>query len=148
MPVNLFSMDDQTADRSALARSFLQAVWGSDWQACRAMLSEAAVYEDPLLEAPIIGREPIIETFKLCHAWGRLDPRLKQVFSGGKMAAAEFRVHGTVIKALLDLPQSAVGKEFDFAECDIFEFDDQNLIKRMTIYADVASFMKQIGVTG
>ena len=64
------------------------------------------------------------------------------------MAAAEFRVRGTVIAALLDLPQSAVGKSFDFAECDIFEFDEQNRIVRMTIYADVVSFMKQIGAAG
>ncbi len=138
-------MNRKTADRSALARSFLQGIWASDWEVCRSLLSENAIYEDPLLDAPIIGREPILDTFKLCHAWGRLAPRLKHVFSEGQMAAAEFRVQGTVIAALLDLPQSAVGKEFDFAECDIFEFDEANRIRRMSIYADVASFRKQIG---
>ncbi len=138
-------MDDQAVDFPELARSFLRAVWGSDWGLCRRMLSEKAVYEDPLLEAPVIGREPIIETFKLCHAWGRLAPSLKRVFGGGRLAAAEFRVRGTVIAALLDLPQSAVGKSFDFAECDVFEFDGENRIARMSIYADVVSFMKQIG---
>ena len=141
-------MDNKTADWSALARSFLRGVWGSDWDLCRAMLAEKAVYEDPLLDAPVIGREQIIETFKLCHAWGRLDPILKQAFGGSRMAAAEFRVRGTVIAALLDLPPSAVGKSFDFAECDVFEFDDRNRIVRMSIYADVVSFMKQIGAAG
>ena len=32
-------------------------------------------------------------------------------------------------------------------ECDVFEFDEMSRIIRMSIYADVASFLKQVGAS-
>ncbi len=139
-------MKRQEQDTAGLARRFLEDVWASRWESCRDRLGERAVYEDPLLEDPVTGRDPIIDTFKLCHAWGILSPVLKNVFASGSMAAAEFQVKGRVKAALLGMPESAVGKSFDFPECDVFEFDGSGRIVRMTIYADVAGFMKQVGM--
>lgn len=139
-------MNHQRQNRTNLVQSFLQGVWESRWDVCLPILSEKAIYEDPLLDSPVLGRDAIIDTFKLCHAWGDLKPVLKNVFGDDRMVAAEFQVKGNVKAAMLGIPESAVGKSFDFAECDVFEFNDRNLIARMTIYADVAGFLKQLGM--
>jgi hypothetical protein len=43
------------------------------------------------------------------------------------------------------MSDSVVGKEFDFAEADVFEFDDSGRVVRETIYADVYTLMRQLG---
>jgi ketosteroid isomerase-like protein len=53
-------------------------------------------------------------------------------------------VIGTVTAAADGIPESSVGRAFDFAETDVFHVADGEIV-RMSIYADVVSFQQQIG---
>jgi hypothetical protein len=90
------------------------------------------------------GRDAIIEVFKFCHSWATLKPTLQALFGDGKRFCAEIRVAGTIIAAVEGIPDASVGRAFDFAEADVFDVEADQ-IKRMSIYADVVGFQKQIG---
>ena len=61
------------------------------------------------------------------------------------LVAAELRIAGRVTAAIDELPPDAVGKQFSFAETDVFELREDGLVGRMSIYADTMTFMKQVG---
>ncbi len=123
---------------------FLRAFWQCDWDICSSMLALDAVYEDPLLDEPVRGRSDILDVFRFCHAWAALDPRLRTLFGDGQQFCAELRVVGTVIAAADGIPESSVGRGFDFAEADVFQVNDGQIV-RMSVYADVVGFHRQIG---
>lgn len=123
--------------------AFLRAFWRSDWNTCSSMLSRNAVYEDPLLEQPVRGRKAILETLKFCHSWADLEPRLVSLFGDGRLFCAELRITGRITNAVEGIPARSVGKSFDFAEADVFH-GAGGVIQRMSIYADVVGFQKQI----
>lgn len=106
--------------------------------------ADDAVLEDPLLPEPCRGKEAIFETFEFCHAWANLAPELKLTFASGLRATAEFVVKGTVISPLEGYPHGVVGAPFEFGEVDVFEFDPEGRIVRMSIYADVLGFDRQL----
>ncbi len=108
------------------------------------MLALHCIYEDPLLDEPVRGRSDILDVFRFCHSWASLDPQLRTVFGDGERFCAELRVTGTVITAADGIPESSVGRSFDFAEADVFQVEDGQIV-RMSVYADVVSFQKQIG---
>jgi steroid delta-isomerase-like uncharacterized protein len=122
---------------------FLRAFWESRWDACEQMLAPDAVYEDPLLDEPVRGRAQILEVFKFCHKWARLDPQLRAVLGDGRRFCAELRVRGTVIESVESIPPTSLGKSFDFAEADVFDVES-GMITRMSIYADLVTFQRQI----
>jgi hypothetical protein len=124
---------------------FLRAFWSSDWDTCGPMLALDAIYEDPLLDEPVGGRGNILAVLRFCHSWSALDPRLRSLFGDGERFCAELRVIGTVTAAADGIPESSVGRAFDFAETDVFHVADGEIV-RMSIYADVVSFQQQIGV--
>ena len=43
------------------------------------------------------------------------------------------------------LPEDVVGKQFDFVEADVFEFDSDGKIRRESIYPDALTLMRQLG---
>jgi hypothetical protein len=65
-------------------------------------------------------------------------------FASGAYATAEFVVKGTVTTPLDGYPPEIVGAPFRFGEVDVFEFDADGRIVRMSIYADVAGFDRQL----
>ena len=83
-----------------------------------------------MLEQPVEGKAEILKTFKYCHEWGELSPRITSIFASGPFAAAEFVVAGRVRQPLDGYPPSVVGAHFEFAEADIFEFNGDGLVKR------------------
>lgn len=125
-------------------RTFLHAFWNSDWEQILDLLAESAVYEDPLLDEPVQGKQAIKEVFEYCHDWADIDGEIRSVFGSGNMVVAELRIRGTMTKPIGDMPTSVVGKRFDFSEADVFEFDDDGKVVRETIYPDAFSMMKQL----
>jgi steroid delta-isomerase-like uncharacterized protein len=122
---------------------FLRAFWQSEWASCATMLAADAIYEDPLLDGPVSGRDNVLDVLRFCHSWSALEPRLRSLFGDGEYFCAELRVIGTITAAADGIPASSVGRTFDFAETDVFHVLEGE-IARMTIYADVVSFQQQI----
>jgi hypothetical protein len=133
-------------DHCADVRDLLHAFWDSDWPRCMARYADGAVYEDPLLPEAVHGKQGILGILKYCHSWGTYRGEILSVFSTDRFATAELRIRGRVTSTPAGMPPSVVGKEFDFAECDVFEFDATGLVVRESIYADVYSFMQQMGL--
>jgi hypothetical protein len=131
------------AKRAKLVADLLQRFWQSDWS-IMSHFAEEALLEDPLLPEPCRGKEEILQTFEFCHAWAELAPELRLTFASGRYAMAEFVVKGTVINPLDGYPAEVVGAPFDFGEVDVFEFGDDGRILRMSIYADVVGFDRQL----
>ena len=134
------------SDRSADIRRMLKAFWASDWDTAMALFADDAIYEDPLLAAPARGKQAILDVFKYCHQWGRLDGEIRSCFSDGHSAVAELRIRGTMIAPAEGMPSDVVGRRFDFVEADVFEFNAAGKIARETIYPDVHTFLQQIGL--
>ncbi len=128
---------------TAEIETFLRAFWRSDWGTCSSLLADDAVYEDPLLERPVRGREAILATLEFCHSWAELEPRLVSLFGDGELFCAELRIAGKVTKAVEGIPARSVGRSFDFAEVDVFQ-SAGGAIRRMSIYADVVGMQRQI----
>ena len=55
------------------------------------------------------------------------------------------RILGTVTSPPQGMTNAVIGKEFDFIEADVFEFDEHDRIVRQTIYADALTLMNQLG---
>ncbi len=126
-------------------RDLLAAFWESRWDDCIAHFSVDALYEDPLLPEPVHGKQGILDIFKYCHSWGTYRGEIRGIFCTDRLATAELRIRGRVTSPPDGMPDSVVGKEFDFAEADVFEFDDSGRVVRETIYADVYTLMRQLG---
>ena len=126
-------------------RDLLQAFWTSDWDALMPLFADDAVYEDPLLPEPVRGRDEIQRVLAYCHAWAAFHNDIRTVFGTDRLVAAELRIAGRVTAAIDELPPNAVGKQFSFAETDVFELREDGLVGRMSIYADTMTFMKQVG---
>lgn len=136
------------ADTCTHIRDLLHAFWASDWKTLMPRFAEDAVYEDPLLPAPVRGRDEIQRVLAYCHHWATFNNEIRTVFGSGRMVAAELRIVGRVTATIDELPPDVVGKPFSFAETDIFELDENGLVSRMSIYADTMSFMRQVGGWG
>lgn len=126
----------------------LRAFWASDWDATMAPFAEDAVYEDPLLAEPAVGKTAILEVFRYCHEWGRLQGSIRNLIESDRCVAAELRIQGTVIGPIEGMSPNVVGKTFDFVEADVFEFNAEGLITRETIYPDVGTLLKQLDEPG
>jgi len=129
--------------REELVRQLLERFWASDWTVMD-LFADDVILVDPMLPQPVEGKAEILKTFKYCHEWGELSPRITNIFASGPFAAAEFIVAGRVRQPLDGYPPSVVGAQFEFAEADTFEFNADGLVKRMSIYADVAGFDRQM----
>ncbi len=134
------------SDHSTNIRQMLEAFWASDWEKAMVFFADEAVYEDPLLTEPARGKEAILAVFKYCHQWGRLEGAIRSCFSGDHFAVAELRIRGTMIAPAEGMPPEVVGKRFDFVEADVFELNSAGKIVRETIYPDVYTFLRQIGL--
>ncbi len=130
---------------TAAVRQLLEAFWVSDWERTMEHFADDAVYEDPLLPAPAAGKVAILDVFKYCHQWGRLEGEIRNIFGSGNLVVAELRLRGTVIGPIEGLPEDVVGKQFDFVEADVFEFDSDGKIHRESIYPDALTLMRQLG---
>lgn len=129
----------------AAVRGLLEAFWSKDWGRVMASFAEEASYEDPLLPGPVRGKEAILQVFQYCHEWGSYRGEITNIFGGDNFAVAELRIRGTVRKPPEGMPESVVGKSFDFVEADVFEFNSEGKIIRETIYADALTLMRQLG---
>ncbi len=134
------------SDHSADIRQMLEAFWVSDWEKAMAFFADDAIYEDPLLPEPARGKEAILAVFQYCHQWGRLEGEIRSCFGGGGFAVAELRIRGTMIAPAEGMPPEVVGRRFDFVEADVFELNSAGKIVRETIYPDVHTFLRQIGL--
>ena len=132
-------------DRAQVVRNLLEEFWASNWGVIE-RFAEDAVLEDPMLPEPVRGKTEILATFKFCHEWAHLRPEIKSVVADDHLAAAEFVVKGTVRTPLDGYGEAAVGAEFAFGETDVFEFDTKGLVRRMSIYADVSGFNRQLEI--
>lgn len=129
--------------REEFVRQLLEEIWESRWEVME-RFADDCVLEDPLMPGPVHGKQALLETFMLCHTWSDLRPELRSVLASGKFAAAEFVVRGRITAPFDGIPAGAVGTEFAFAETDVFEFDEVGRVARMSIYADVVGFNRQI----
>jgi hypothetical protein len=132
-----------TQPREEVVRALLEEFWSSRWEVIE-RFADDCLLEDPLLPEPVRGKGAVLETFKLCHAWADLRPELRSVCASGRHAAAEFVVRGRITNAVEGIPEAAVGADFAFGETDVFEFDEAGLVARMSIYADVVGFNRQL----
>jgi hypothetical protein len=133
------------SDHCAEVSDLLHAFWYSNWERCMSHFADDALYEDPLLPEPVRGKQGILDIYKYCHSWGTYRGEIRQVFCTDRLATAELRIRGKVTSPPAGMPDSVVGKEFDFAEADVFEFDSAGNVIRESIYADVYTFMQQMG---
>jgi hypothetical protein len=125
--------------------SYLGAFWELRWDDLLAHLDDRAVYVDPLLPAPVEGKEAICDVLVYCHEWGEYTGELVSIFGSDTHVAAELRIRGRVVKPPEGMSETVVGKTFDFVECDVFELNAEKKIVRQTIYADALSLQHQIG---
>jgi steroid delta-isomerase-like uncharacterized protein len=124
---------------------YLDAFWASRWNEVLDCLSDDAIYVDPLLSEPVRGKAAIRDVLAYCHEWGDYQGELVSLFGSDRLVAAELRITGRVKSAPEGMSEAVVGKEFDFAECDVFELDERGRIARQTIYADGLSLERQLG---
>jgi hypothetical protein len=124
---------------------YLSAFWELRWDDLVALLDDRAVYVDPLLPAPVEGKDAICEILVYCHEWGEYSGELVSIFGSETHVAAELRIRGRVVKPPEGMSETVVGKSFDFIECDVFELNAEKRIVRQTIYADALSLQQQIG---
>jgi steroid delta-isomerase-like uncharacterized protein len=132
-------------DLGVTVERFLSAFWDSRWEELMGYLADDAVYVDPLLPAPVRGKGAIRDVLAYCHDWGTYRGEITNLFGSGRHVTAELRIVGTVKKPPEGMSQAVVGKEFDFIEADVFEFDANGRIARETIYADALTLMRQLG---
>ena len=133
------------ADLTDHVRDLLVAFWQGDWDRTMEHFADDAIYEDPLLDEPVRGKQGILDVFKYCHAWGRIEGEIRSLVGDDRLAVAELRIRGTVIGPIDGLPDDVLGRNFDFAEADVFEFDAEGKVRRETIYPDVTRLMRQLG---
>ena len=133
------------SDRCEIVRRFLEAFWESRWEEVTGYLAEDALYVDPLLPEPVRGRDGIRDVLAYCHEWGTYRGEIASLFGSGAFVTAELRVTGSVRRPPEGMSEAVVGKEFDFIEADVFEFDGDDRIVRETIYADALTLMHQLG---
>jgi len=132
-------------DRCQLVARFLDDFWGSRWKEVLDRLAEDALYVDPLLPEPVRGRDAIRDVLAYCHEWGSYRGEIRNLFGSGSFVTAELRITGAVTSPPQGMTAAVVGKEFDFLEADVFEFDEHDHIVRETIYADALTLMTQLG---
>jgi SnoaL-like domain len=128
-----------------IVASYLSAFWELRWDDLVVHLDDRAVYVDPLLAAPVHGKDAICEILVYCHEWGEYNGELVSIFGSDTHVAAELRIRGRVVKPPEGMSETVVGKTFDFVECDVFELNAEKRIVRQTIYADALSLQQQIG---
>ena len=126
-------------------RDLLGAFWQGDWDRTMQHFADDAVYEDPLLTDPVRGKDGILDVFKYCHDWGRIEGEIRSLVGDDRIAIAELRIRGAVIGPIEGLPDDVLGRTFDFAEVDVFEFDADGKVRRETIYPDLTTLMRQLG---
>ncbi len=131
--------------KSVQVEALLRAFWASDWPTTMQAFHEDAVYEDPLLPEPAVGKTAILDVFRYCHEWGQIEGEIHNLIEAECCVVAELRIRGIVIGRIKGMSPDVVGKTFDFAEADVFEFDSAGRIRRETIYPDVVTLMKQLG---
>ena len=133
------------SDRCDIIRRFLSAFWDSRWEELLGYLADDALYVDPLLPEPVRGKAAIRDVLAYCHDWGEYRGEILNVFGSGPFVTAELRIRGRVKKPPEGMTEAVVGKEFDFIEADVFEFDSGGRVVRETIYADALTLMHQLG---
>lgn len=132
-------------DACSIVGRYLDAFWASRFEELLGYLAEDALYVDPLLPEPVRGREAIRDVLVYCHKWGSYRGEIISLFGSNRLAAVELRIRGVVTAAPDGMTEAVVGKDFDFAEVDVFELDESGLIARQTIYADGLSLQAQLG---
>jgi ketosteroid isomerase-like protein len=133
------------SDRLQIVRRLLDAFYASRWEEVESYFADDAVYVDPLLPEPVRGRAAIRDVMAYCHEWGSYRGEIRTVFGSGDLVAVEQRIRGTVVSPPEGMTADVVGREFDFLEADVFEFDDEDRVVRQSIYADAATLMAQLG---
>lgn len=132
-------------DLTERVRDLTVAFWQSDWDRTMQYFADDAIYEDPLLDDPVRGKADILDVFKYCHAWGRIEGEIRHLVGNDRIVMAELRIRGTVIGPIDGLPGDIIGRTFDFAEVDVFEFGADDTVRRETIYPDLTTLMRQLG---
>jgi steroid delta-isomerase-like uncharacterized protein len=133
------------SDRCELVKQFLEAFWAARWDEVLDRLAEDALYIDPLLPEPVRGRHAIQAVLAYCHEWGSYRGQIQNLFGSDRFVTAELRITGSVTRPPEGMSPAVVGKQFDFLEADVFEFDEEDHVVRETIYADALTLMKQLG---
>jgi len=80
-----------------------------------------------------------------CHSWGHYHGEILNLFGDEQQVAVQLWISGEVIEAPEGMTDDVVGREFAFAECDIFEVDAGHRITKVSIYADVVTLQNQLG---
>lgn len=133
------------SDRVEIVRRLLDAFYASRWPELESYFAADAEYVDPLLPEPVRGPAAIREVMAYCHEWGSYRGEIVNVFGDGRLVCVEQRIRGTVTSPPEGMTADVVGRTFDFAEADVFEFGDDGRVVRQSIYADTASLAKQLG---
>jgi hypothetical protein len=133
------------SDRCAIVRRALEAFWDSRWDELQDYFAPDALYVDPLLPEPVRGWPGIREVLAYCHEWGTYRGEIVNLFGDGRFVTAELRIRGEVRNPPEGMSDAVVGRRFDFAEADVFEFGEDDRIVRETIYADGLTLERQLG---
>lgn len=132
-------------DRVDIVRRFLDAFYEERWDELASYVTDDVVYVDPLLPDPVVGKAELRAILAYCHSWGTYRGEVVNVFGSGPYVAVEQRIRGVVTAPPEGMSDAVVGKRFDFLEADVFELDDDDRIRRQTIYADALGLSRQLG---
>ena len=125
--------------------AYLDAFFNSRWDEVRPALADDCVVVDPLMPEPVKGKQEVMDLLAYCHSWGHYHGEILNLFGDERQVAVQLQISGEVIEAPEGMTDEVVGREFAFAECDVFELDDDHRITKVSIYADVVTLQNQLG---
>ena len=128
-----------------VVEAYLDAFFNSRWDEVRPALAEDCVVVDPLMPDPVKGRQEVMDLLAYCHTWGHYRGEILNIFGDEQQVAVQLWISGRVVEAPEGMPEEVVGREFAFAECDVFELDGDHHITKVSIYADVVTLQNQLG---
>ena len=128
-----------------VVEAYLDAFLKSRWDEVRPALADGCEVVDPLMPEPVKGKQAVMDLLAYCHSWGHYHGEILNLFGDEHQVAAQLWISGKVIEAPEGMPDEVVGREFAFAECDVFQLDDHHRITKVSIYADVVTLQNQLG---
>ena len=142
-----------TSDYQPIVDAFVDAMFvRHDPQAAAELYTDDARYWEPVLPAPITGRQTIAEYLAgFVTAFPDLSAQVTNLFGSGDSFAAELTVHGTNTGPLELEPGQTIdptGRPVELQVCWIGRTNSEGRFTEDRTYYDVASFMQQLGLAG
>ncbi|HEY7546071.1 MAG TPA: nuclear transport factor 2 family protein [Blastocatellia bacterium] len=114
---------------------YFAAIRALDVEAWLATFAEGAVSEDPYGSPPHEGKAALGQFFNgLASAFESVDMRADHIFISGNAAAVKFTIAG----------KGKNGRDVKAEGIEVFEFDEEGLIKRIRAYWNPAAMIAEL----